>query len=152
MPHLSQQPLDESHKRLIDEQTSQPGLVYNSFDCAECGKWAATLALVPPGVPHVLDPQVHGDVSLEWGLWQTGFNTCWLRLEPDLVKRAQVALELRDGRELLSLSHDIAALFCRRCDSWYCSNHWGHRAIFDEGFYDYTLGTCPKGHVRKVDD
>jgi hypothetical protein len=24
--------------------------------------------------------------------------------------------------------------------------------VFDEGFYEYTLGTCPRGHEQIVDD
>lgn len=42
--------------------------------------------------------------------------------------------------------------YCPKCDKIYCSVHYQVREIFDEGFYDYTLGTCPKGHERMIDD
>ena len=42
--------------------------------------------------------------------------------------------------------------YCPECDKVYCYGHWRLRPIFDDDFYDYTLGECPEGHERMVDD
>jgi len=30
----------------------------------------------------------------------------------------------------------------------YCRSHWNTETTFDDGFYDATYGTCPRGHRR----
>ncbi len=48
---------------------------------------------------------------------------------------------------------DFVAFHCRVCNQAYCEKCWQIGApVFDEGFYDYTLGTCPAGHEQIVDD
>jgi hypothetical protein len=32
------------------------------------------------------------------------------------------------------------------------SSDWHTYVLLDEGFYDCTMGTCPAGHRRTVDD
>jgi hypothetical protein len=48
---------------------------------------------------------------------------------------------------------DFVAFHCHACDRVYCARCWNVGSpVFDEGFYDYTLGTCPEGHAQVVDD
>ena len=42
--------------------------------------------------------------------------------------------------------------YCPECDRIYCAAHYAGEDIFDESFYDYTIGTCPKGHRRMIGD
>ncbi len=42
--------------------------------------------------------------------------------------------------------------YCPKCDKVYCHGHYYLKEIWEEGFYDCTLGTCPQGHRRIVDD
>lgn len=42
--------------------------------------------------------------------------------------------------------------YCPECDRVYCYFHFNVQREWDEGFYDCSYGTCPKGHRRLVDD
>lgn len=43
--------------------------------------------------------------------------------------------------------------YCPQCDKTYCKDHYTLFEVRDDdGMYDKTLATCPKGHERKVDD
>ena len=45
-----------------------------------------------------------------------------------------------------------APFYCPDCDLNYCRGDWNTFSIFDEGFYDCTIGICPYGHRYTVDD
>ena len=38
------------------------------------------------------------------------------------------------------------------CGLNYCRTDWETFPVFDEGFYDCTIGICPSGHRHTVDD
>ena len=42
--------------------------------------------------------------------------------------------------------------YCPECDEVMCEDRYKLNPLFDEGFYDYTVGRCPVGHHRIVDD
>jgi hypothetical protein len=42
--------------------------------------------------------------------------------------------------------------YCPECDEIYCWEHYNARVEFDDGFYDCTMGECPAGHRRMIDD
>lgn len=42
--------------------------------------------------------------------------------------------------------------FCSECNLIYCDDHCQVEINFDDGFYDDTHGTCPKGHKWCMDD
>jgi hypothetical protein len=42
--------------------------------------------------------------------------------------------------------------YCPDCDGIYCREHYNVVEEWDEGFYDDSRGTCPKGHTRLIDD
>ncbi|MDD3627507.1 MAG: hypothetical protein PHV06_09325, partial [bacterium] len=42
--------------------------------------------------------------------------------------------------------------FCPACGKIYCSEHYGMKQYIEDGYYDYTEGTCPEGHTRILDD
>ena len=47
---------------------------------------------------------------------------------------------------------EFVTWYCGHCEDSYCSRHWETETLYDDGFYDCTYGTCPKGHRRKLDD
>ena len=42
--------------------------------------------------------------------------------------------------------------YCPECDKVYCWEHYNARVEYDDGFYDCTMGECPAGHRRMIDD
>jgi len=42
--------------------------------------------------------------------------------------------------------------YCPECNKVYCHGHYWLKEIWEEGFYDCTIGACPEGHKRIVDD
>lgn len=42
--------------------------------------------------------------------------------------------------------------YCPECDKIYCIDHYAISPIFEGVFYDYSVGVCPFGHERWVDD
>jgi hypothetical protein len=42
--------------------------------------------------------------------------------------------------------------YCPKCDKIYCRSHYNVREYWDDGYYDYAMGTCPNGHERELDD
>ncbi len=50
--------------------------------------------------------------------------------------------------------HSIEGLdaYCPKCDKIYCWEHFNAREEYDDGFYDCTMGECPNGHRRMIDD
>jgi hypothetical protein len=42
--------------------------------------------------------------------------------------------------------------YCPECDKIYCWEHYNARVEYDDGFYDCTMGECPDGHRRMIDD
>lgn len=55
--------------------------------------------------------------------------------------------------KILRENYNGLDFYCRECNKVYCEKHYLLWPIWeDSGWYDYTLGTCPKGHERVVDD
>ena len=81
----------------------------------------------------------------------------------------EVALSVKDAERIFKLLEkgDLASVhsivddhpscegidaYCPECDKIYCWDHYNPIQEFDDGFYDCTVGTCPKGHERMIDD
>lgn len=71
---------------------------------------------------------------------------------------AELFAEIRDlARKDLSALHamdpDFFGFICRRCGAAYCRNCWKNvYPTFDDGYYDETRGTCPRGHEQMLQD
>lgn len=46
----------------------------------------------------------------------------------------------------------LARFRCPACDRCYCDADWRGIPIFEDGFYEHMVGTCPRGHEAIVDD
>jgi hypothetical protein len=42
--------------------------------------------------------------------------------------------------------------YCPKCGKIYCWEDYKAREEYDDGFYDCTMGECPAGHRRMIDD
>jgi len=64
------------------------------------------------------------------------------------------AKNLKGAHEFMIKYHGYEGLdaYCPECDRIYCWEHYNAREEWDEGFYDCTMGTCPQGHQRLIDD
>ncbi|RTL44482.1 MAG: hypothetical protein EKK48_04310 [Candidatus Melainabacteria bacterium] len=71
------------------------------------------------------------------------------RAQLQLVRAAIAKQDLEPLLELL----DTVDTWCHRCSLAFCSEHWTDiQPVFDDGFYDCTYATCPKGHRIMIDD
>jgi hypothetical protein len=116
--------------------------------CARCGRAAAEIALLPAA--ETGESMWHARDRLE----RTDFLGTVVKFG-DYV-RLQTFFETLCRGEYASLAAedaDFTAFHCDDCGQAYCDQCWRIGApVFDEGFYDYTLGTCPLGHEQIVDD
>src|SRR5215218_306799 len=111
------------------------------YICALCGAVAGRVNVVP-------SPKGTGN-RLELSV----FMSMWQEATPDATYATAVqALRGGDPRALWTRNPEWAPFYCPECDQCYCRDHWRQQMEFDEGFYDFTLGTCPRGHTRILDD
>lgn len=119
------------------------------FYCAECHRLAGTVELLPP----TAQPSSPDDVGYDrWELKVDGpvQVTHWILRGLDELKAA-----LHDGsvEALLAINPEYVHFWCPKCAATYCREHWYPiDPTMDEGFYDATYGTCPKGHKVMLDD
>jgi hypothetical protein len=57
-----------------------------------------------------------------------------------------------DPADLRRIDWELAPFYCPERERNYCRSDWHTFVLLDEGFYDCTMGTCPAGHRRMVDD
>ncbi len=75
-----------------------------------------------------------------------------VRLTPEQLVLAKEALAVGDIFTVLEVATHVMP-YCKECALSYCSDHWHDvHEIFDDGFYDYTEATCPRGHTHEIDD
>lgn len=139
-----------------------PSVVRATFTCEACGEVAATVTYVPayysdprfepppPGVPEDVGRigEERARLSIDGGPMPITFGMIdTAKLEPVLS-----ALHARDAGRLSAVDREYANFYCRECRASYCGIHWETEVVMDEGFYDCTYGTCPKGHRSMIND
>jgi hypothetical protein len=112
--------------------------------CAICGESTAVFAVgeKDDGTKGILFQGITGGRTFEYEL-----NT---KLLEHLANES-----LKDVHEYLknnTFLEDGMDSYCPECDVTYCRKHYSLQVVYDEGFYDCTYGTCPKGHRRIIDD
>ena len=90
----------------------------------------------------------------EGKLERTGwFGSCIRPMSTHDAEKWIVRIRTTALVELLREDPDLFAFVCRQCAVVYCEKCWTvGPPEFDDGFYDCTRGTCPKGHRQTLDD
>jgi len=128
-----------------------------SFRCARCGEVAATVTLLPPGVanPAVAAAGLPSSAAFE-ELWRLSIDGGPVPMSVGPVRkprRVAAALAVADLEGLADIDVEYANFRCPTCASAYCRAHWSAVVPeWDDGFYDATYGTCPRGHRVMLDD
>jgi hypothetical protein len=111
--------------------------------------------------------QVCGKVSMSFGMGELLGDQVYLfsgttkRAPLDETKIDEILEHLR--KDDIATAHKLAwdlswsmedglDGYCPDCDKIYCHEHIQMQVVWDEGYYDYTWGTCPEGHKRVIDD
>ena len=133
-----------------------------TYLCGACGNVASTVTLVAPGEP---DPRMTPEADVPPGL-DTLFGSVLpdsamlsidggpasLSLGAASTAKMILALESGDPAALYAINREFAPFWCPSCGLSYCTEHYRSYPVFDEGFFDYIQGICPKGHERNVMD
>ncbi len=122
-----------------------------TFLCAECGATAAQVALLIEEQPICeKDGQASGLII------QAGFFGEWAQIvRAGALWPVGKALAEGNAAALYEIDPLWAPFFCPKCLRTYCREHWRFDLKFDEewpDWYDETIGTCPQGHERVIDD
>jgi hypothetical protein len=131
-----------------------PGILSVTYDCAVCGRLAATVTLIPVELEHPRSLAVAGTAGTAVvegfiGVMQraVGYEE-WDGLAHALLSEGAAVLHAVDD--------ELGSFYCPDCGQCYCSDHWDKDVIFDEefmmGWYDATMGRCPAGHLQVLDD
>jgi len=97
-------------------------------------RWSHEEALIYTGITH-----------------QTGLGLNLASPIFKLLEKGQIAEAHQLLGNYVPMEQGIDA-YCPDCDKIYCWEHYKPVEEFDDGFYDDTLGTCPEGHTRMIDD
>ena len=116
--------------------------------CDRCGRAAAEFALLPASV------KGEGLFQDRDRLERTDFMGAVTRFGDAEELAALFDMVCRgDYGAARGADADFVAFHCWECGKNYCQACWQiGPPVFDEGFYDYTMGTCPEGHEQMVDD
>lgn len=125
------------------------------FACAWCGATAAIVRAVPAGHRVGFDRPSGSDTYAQDGVYVRFLGEQWTAVEdPDTYRRLTTVLAAPevDASALWAGFPALARFRCPACERCYCAGHWVEVPVFDDGFYDFTTGTCPRGHETMIDD
>jgi hypothetical protein len=97
-------------------------------------RWRNEAALIYTGITH-----------------QTGLDPNLAKPIFEFLEKGQIAEAHQLLQDYVTMEEGIDA-YCPDCDKIYCWEHYNPVEEFDDGFYDDTMGTCPEGHTRMIDD
>lgn len=126
------------NKRIIDKGDNIYELI-----CSICGKVAMTFH---KGIFYGKEGYIYTGVTHECALPMKTIPHI-----TDLLKDDKLA-ELHEYVKRWVPMEEGLDGYCPECDKVYCNAHIRTDVEFDDGFYDCTYGTCPKGHRRIIDD
>lgn len=129
------------------------GSISASAKCV-CGKEAisVTLTWAPVGPALIGDHRPRLSAGEAWLSVSGPTGSTGHRISLPELGRLRTALEAGDWALVNGIHREYAESYCRECRVHYCRAHWQMTTLMDDGFYDCTMGTCPKGHEKKLDD
>ncbi len=113
--------------------------------CAVCGEVSFVFRI---GVPRFSTEEclVYEGITHAGGVDRKHARRIFTLLDAGAVGRAHSYLMRK------KLLEDGIDAYCPECDAVYCREHYHANEEWDDGFYDCTTGTCPRGHHRIIDD
>jgi hypothetical protein len=126
-----------------------------SFRCAACGEMAAVVKVARAGITVDMGPPLGCETYHRDALVVDYFLGTASRFADaatlDTVQEI-VSSSAPDPEALRRIDQELAPFYCPDCGLNYCHADWETFPVFDEGFYDCTIGICPRGHRHTVDD
>jgi hypothetical protein len=125
-----------------------------SFSCAACGEAAGVVRTARAGALIDLGPMAgRHDLGRDGFVIDYFLGTVWFAADPAAVNAAQALLDAgcADPAVLRRIGRDLVPFYCPDCELNYCGGDWQAEVLWDEGFYDRTVGTCPHGHRHLLD-
>ena len=116
---------------------------------------AAVVKAVPAGRPADMGPPLGQQLQSRDGVVVDYFGgTAWKHAEAPAYRAVREILsgEAPDPAALRRIDWELAPFYCPDCAQSYCRADWRTYVLFDEGFYDCTMGRCPRGHEHMIDD
>jgi len=83
---------------------------------------------------------------------QSFMGTASSLLSADGSAQIWSAISNHDDQAIFAFNSELAPWWCPQCRASYCSRCISTLTRYDDGFYDCTDGTCPKGHTRTLWD
>jgi hypothetical protein len=126
-----------------------------SFRCAACGEAAGVVRTARAGALVDLGPMAgRHDPGRDGFVIDYFLGTVWFAADPAAVDAVQAILDAgcADPAALCLIGRDLAPFYCPDCELNYCGADWHAEVLWDDGFYDRTMGTCPHGHRHLLDD
>jgi hypothetical protein len=135
------------------ERTGQTAAA--SFRCSACGELAGVVTVARAGTSVDMGPPL-GEQAYDRDAIVVDYflGTASKFADAATLNAVQeiVSSEAPDPVALRRIDWELAPFYCPDCDLNYCRADWHSFPIFDEGFYDCTIGICPSGHQHTVDD
>ena len=115
------------------------------FRCAVCGEMAAVVKAVPAdGTPDMGPPLGRQSQDRDGIVVDYFGGTAWKAAE---APSYQAVREILSGQApdpaLRRIEPELAPFYCPDCAQNYCRADWRTHVLFDDGFYDCTMGRCP---------
>jgi hypothetical protein len=125
------------------------------FKCAACGGAAGVVRTARAGALADLGPMAgRHDPGRDGFVIDCFLGTVWFAADTAAVDAVQAILDTggADPAALRRIVRELAPFYCPDCELNYCGGDWHAEMYWDEGFYDRTVGTCPRGHCHLLDD
>jgi hypothetical protein len=130
------------------KKTTQEVLKIEEFEyhlpCSVCGEIAVKFK-IGRGRLDKEDSLVFSGITHSTSLKRDLAPQLFKHLDEENLSRVHAFMKKYHQREGLDA-------YCPTCGKIYCARHYQTREEYDEGFYDCTRGTCPRGHKRIIDD
>jgi hypothetical protein len=126
-----------------------------SFRCAACGEMAGVVKVARAGTTVDIGPPLGLEtydrdaivVDYFFGTATRFADAATLDAVEEIVSSG-----VPDPVALRRTDWELAPFYRPDCGLNYCRADWETFPLFDEGFYDCTIGICPHGHRHTVDD
>jgi hypothetical protein len=126
-----------------------------SFRCAACGEMAGVVTVARAGTTVDMGPPLGRQTYDRDALVVDYFlGTASKFADAATLDAVQEVLSspAPDPAALRRIDWELTPFYCPDCEVNYCRADWDTFPVFDEGFYDCTIGICPSGHCHTVDD